>query len=140
MKFKRYLSCIVLMSCLSSGCAVYNAVVQQPIYVPEINVSTVNNKISTSGLKELIIKACTRHGWNIDSATNSVVQATLWHHGKEKTVIEIVYSRKKITINYKESFGMRHEEKATGEEIHRSYNRWVKSIEMDIRRGLAAKQ
>lgn len=136
MKLGNSLICVALMSCLLSGCAVYNSIVQQPMYVPEINVSSINNHISTKALKDIIVKSCVQHGWNIDSDTNNVIQATLMHHGKERTVIEIPYSKEKVTINYKESSGMRYEEKTQGEEIHRSYNRWVKTIEMDIRAGL----
>lgn len=79
------------------------------------------------------MEACMRRGWKIDQITGSTIQASLDHQGKEKATVDIYYSKQKIEIKYKDSVNLRYD----GAKIHRSYNRWVKTLQTDISSGIA---
>lgn len=123
--------CVTLF--LITGCGIKNSIVTKPMDSPVIMVSPINERITAAQLKNVIIQACTRHGWKIDSASGSMIQATLNHNNRETVTIEIPYSREKVEINYKSSTNMRE----SGGKIHRSYNRWVKNLDVAIRNGIA---
>lgn len=116
------------------GCGIKNSIVKKPIDSPIIQVAPINPNISNAQLKNVIIAACSKHGWAVNSATDTNVEATLNHNGKESVTIDIPYSRESVAFKYKSSNNMRYD----GTKIHRSYNRWIKNLEVGIRNGIAS--
>lgn len=133
MRFDKTFLVILSMVIALCGCSIKNSIVKKPMNTPVIMVSSVNPNISTARLKTVIIEACTRHGWAINSSTDSNIEATLNHNGKETVTVDIPFSREQVEIKYKGSTNMRYD----GSNIHRSYNRWVKNLEVNIRNGIA---
>lgn len=119
---------------LCGGCGIKNSIVKRPVDSPVILVSEINPNVSNAKLKQIIIAACSKYGWKIDSSSDSSVTATLNHMGKESVTIDIPFSNQKVEFLYKSSQNMRYD----GAKIHRSYNRWLKNLEVDIRSGIAA--
>ncbi|MCH5277110.1 MAG: hypothetical protein J1E80_04655 [Desulfovibrionaceae bacterium] len=126
--------CIALISFLCSGCAAIDTTAQRDTYIPEISVNAINNKISNDEIRKIIINACIRRKWNINIANDNIIQATLLHHGK--TVIEILYSKEEIVIRHKESSDIWDKAGESDKKTLSSYNRWVRNLEMDIRRAI----
>lgn len=133
MKYARILLPVMAMMLVLCGCGVKNSIVTKPIDTPVIQVAPINPGISTEKLKSIIIGACSKYGWMVNSATSTNVEATL-NHNRETVTIDIPYSNEKVEIIYKSSNNMRYD----GNKIHRSYNRWIKSLEVDIRNGIAS--
>lgn len=114
------------------GCGIKNSIVKRPMNSPIIQVAPINPNISNVQLKNIIIAACSKYGWVINSATDTNVVATLNHNNKESVTIDIPYSKESVAFKYKSSSNMRYD----GEKIHRSYNRWIKNLEVNIRNGI----
>lgn len=134
MQFRRMLPLLLAALFLCGGCGIKNSIVKRPMDSPVIQVSELNSRISNARLKQIIISACSRYGWKVDSSTDSSVTATLNHNAKESVTIEIPFSPQKVEFIYRSSQNMRYD----GTKIHRSYNRWLKNLEVDIRNGIAA--
>lgn len=134
MRTRNFLLLIVALSLLVCGCGIKKSIVKRPMDTPVIMVAPINPKISNEQIRQVIISACSRYGWAVNEATASNVEATLNHQGKETVTVDIPYSRDRVEIKYKSSTNMHFD----GNKIHRSYNRWVKNLEVEIRNGIAS--
>lgn len=134
MSFRKFSLAVIVMAVFLCGCGIKNSIVKRPMDTPVIMVSPLNSRISNEQIRQIIVGACSKHGWAVNNATSSNVEATLNHQGKETVTVDIPYSRDKVEIRYKSSTNMRFD----GNKIHRSYNRWVKNLEVDIRNGIAS--
>lgn len=122
-----------LAVCMICGCAIKKSIVTKPILTPEINVAALNNHITNQQVAETITKVLAPRGWRVTNRTKSVIDATL-SHNQETASISIEYSTQKIVIRYAGSTNLRYD----GTKIHRGYNRWVKTLEVDISNAISA--
>lgn len=135
MKIKTLVAVVSALLMALAGCGTKSAFVMRPIDTPvTIDVASINPQIQNEKIRKIIVEVCMRRGWKIDQSTNSMIQASLNHNGKEMATVEISYSKEKIEIRYKNSINLHYD----GTKIHRSYNRWVKTLQVDISSGIAA--
>lgn len=134
MKTRLFVLIVTMCALMAAGCGIKNAIVRKPMNTPVIQVAELNPNISSAKLKNVIVAACTKYGWRVDSSTPSSVTATLIHNTKESVTVDIAYSPAQVSINYVRSSNMREE----GGKIHRAYNRWVKNLEFEIRNQIIA--
>lgn len=104
----------------------------QPVYNAEAVAIPVKLQEGPIGNIEAIIKtAAINRGWSVSDAGPGVIKATL----KTRThvaVVDIHYTKQTYSINYVSSVDLLY----NGERIHRNYNKWVRTLENDINKGL----
>lgn len=133
MKPKMLVASVFVLLVALCGCGMKSKFVLKPIDSPiAIDVATINPNVTDAKIKQIITEVCMRRGWKIDQATDSTIQASLNHQGKEMATVDIFYSKQKIEIKYKNSINLHYD----GTKIHRSYNRWVKNLQTDISSGI----
>lgn len=129
MKPKMLVAIVFVLLLALGGCGMKSKFVLKPIDSPvTIDVASINPNVTDVKIKQIITEACMRRGWKIDQATDSTIQASLNHQGKEMATVDISYSKQRIEIKYKNSVNLHYD----GAKIHRSYNRWVKNLQTDI--------
>jgi len=118
----------IVLAIIVSGCGVrlqpvYNAdQIPVPVALQDSSSSTVANIIKTSAINR---------GWRVEDVSPNVVRATLDNRTHE-AVIDIHYSKTSYSIDYVSSKDLLY----NGTQIHRNYNRWVKTLENDINKNL----
>ena len=107
----------------------------EPVYNPEFEVSGK----SLAEIKKAIRKSVFRRNWEITKESGGSYIAQYIKTSKRsslKVVVNISYSANRVSMRYVDSEGLSYD-KAEGT-IHRTYNRWVKNLEKDIRGELGA--
>jgi len=96
-------------------------------------VTTSSGKTSnTENVRRVIILAGTRVGWQMQDAGLGHIVATIFQSG-HMAKVDINYSGNSYNILYKDSNNLSY----NGTTIHKTYNRWVKRLDRNIRSGLA---
>lgn len=90
--------------------------------------------LSRDDVKKSIMRAGGTLGWKMDDSAPGKITGTL-NVRTHTAVIEIPYSTKSYSINYKSSVNL--EDKGDGT-IHNNYNGWVKNLAKGIDAQLAA--
>ena len=129
MKIRTLLAILMFALLLGFGCA---SVRQSDMLTPNFSLSKDYPNTTHAEVRKAILEACIGRGWNVDSKTDSLIVATL-HHNKERVTVHISYSKNHVKIAYKSSVNLLHEKKNGRNLIHKSYNRWVKNLEHDIK-------
>jgi len=88
---------------------------------------------SLSEVKNAIIQAGQDRAWIMTPVSSGVIDGKLLVRDHEVQV-RIVYSTNRYEINYVDSRNM----KAADGQIHRKYGQWVRNLDIDIQRRLAA--
>ncbi|MEH6545381.1 MAG: hypothetical protein V7701_03065 [Sneathiella sp.] len=100
----------------------------QPVYnVNDMAVPVALQDASTSKIDSIIKVAVTGRGWRVEDVSPGVIKATLRQRTHE-AIVNIKYSNKAYSIDYVSSQDLLYD----GSQIHRNYNRWVKTLEQDI--------
>lgn len=81
-----------------------------------------------------IIRAGSVTGWEIVPIRPGVMTGTLVVRGKHTAVVDITYDKDTYKIIYKNSINLRH---TSDGKIHPNYNKWVATLDQNIRRELA---
>lgn len=81
-----------------------------------------------------IIRGGAMTGWEITPVRPGIMTGTLVVRGKHTAVVEITYDKTQYSIKYKNSINL--EQTADGK-IHPNYNKWVATLDANIRRELA---
>ena len=89
--------------------------------------------LSNDEVKKAIMRAGGTLGWKMDESGPGKVTGTL-NVRTHTAVVEIPYSAKSYSINYKSSTNLNEE----GGQIHNNYNGWVKNLAKGIDAQLAA--
>ncbi len=82
-------------------------------------------------IRRAIVVAATSKGWSIRDIDSENIQATL-NLRKHMAQVMIAYSTRSYSITYKDSHTLDYD----GTMIHRSYNKWVRNLEILINRQL----
>jgi hypothetical protein len=93
-----------------------------------------SDELSINEIKNSIILACEGRDWRVDNVTSSYVTAVYSKPGMSATV-QINYDATKYTIEWKNSTGSLERK---GDTIHKTYNRWVRNLQLDIDKKLNA--
>lgn len=102
--------------------------------VTDASVPNVSGKpLSNDEVRKAIMRAGTTLGWKMNAEAPGRVMATL-NVRKHSAVVEIPYSSKSYSINYKSSVNL--EDSGDGT-IHNNYNGWVKNLAKGIDAQLA---
>ncbi|MDR2075918.1 MAG: hypothetical protein LBP61_03150 [Desulfovibrio sp.] len=104
--------------------------------VPPLNFASpmpLVKKAATKDIEAAIIRAGAITNWAIVPAGPGVMTGTLHVRGKHTAIVEIAYDQKEFRITYKDSANLDY---GNGK-IHRNYNRWVATLEKNIRQELA---
>ena len=97
-------------------------------------VTTGSGKpISAEEVRKSIVRAGVTLGWKMNAETPGKVTGTL-DVRKHTAVVEIPYSAKSYSINYKSSVNL---DEADGQ-IHNNYNGWIKNLAKGIDAQLVA--
>lgn len=130
-KMKRALPLILLLSCLVillPGCR--NGVPIQDFSSPMPLVEKEPDKTIAAA----IIRAGARTGWEITPIRPGVMSGSLVVRGKHTAMVEITYNKNEYSIKYKNSVNLEH--RSDGR-IHPNYNKWVSTLNNNIRHELA---
>ncbi len=100
--------------------------------VMEIQDTPVGHELQNKQVKNAILLAASKRGWNATETKNGVIQAQLYIRSHFAEVM-ITYDEKYYSILYVKSENL----KASDGKIHRNYNRWINNLNSDIRRELA---
>lgn len=115
---------VTLLALLLTGC--FGRL--QPIYsVNDMAIPVTLQDASISKIDSIIKVAVTGRGWQVQDVSPGVIKATLRQRSHE-AVVDIKYTNKSYSIDYVSSQDLLYD----GNQIHRNYNRWVKTLEQDI--------
>ena len=119
---------VAALAVLVSGC--FGRV--QPVYNAEANPIPVKlQETSMENIGNIIQTAAINRGWVVSEVSPGKMKATL-HNRTHVAVIEITYSKKDYSINYVSSVDLLYD----GSKIHRSYNKWVRTLQNDINKNM----
>lgn len=122
------LAVVAVLAVMLSGCfgrvqPVYNAEANPiPVKLQETSVENIGNIIQTSAINR---------GWTVSDVSPGKMKATL-HSRTHVAVIEITYSKSDYSINYVSSVDLLYD----GANIHRNYNKWIRTLQNDINKNL----
>jgi 1-acyl-sn-glycerol-3-phosphate acyltransferase len=105
--------------------------------VPIVNHSSpipLVQNVSDKQIAEAIIRAGAKTGWEITPTKDKTLFGTLHVRGKHRADVIISYNEKTYSITYKDSDNLDYE----GGNIHPNYNKWVSTLDANIRNELAA--
>ena len=103
--------------------------------VTDAPVSSVSGKtLSTDEVKKAILRAGGTLGWQMNADTPGKITGKVNVRNKHQAVVEIPYSSKSYSINYKSSANL---DESDGQ-IHNNYNTWVQNLAKGINAQLAA--
>lgn len=101
--------------------------------VTDAPVPSVSGKaLSSDEVRKAIVRAGTTLGWQMNANAPGKITGTL-NVRKHTAVVEIPYSSRSYSINYKSSVNLNEEEG----QIHNNYNGWVKNLARSIDANLA---
>ena len=104
--------------------------------VPLMNLASpmpLVKKTANKDIEAAIIRAGALTNWSVVPAGPGAMTGTLHVRGKHTAVVDIAYDQKEFRITYKDSDNLNYDDG----KIHRSYNRWVATLEKNIRRELS---
>lgn len=106
-----------------------------PIYnVQETRVATASGKTpSSEEVRSAILGAGAALGWQMKDARPGVLEGRLALR-THVAVVEIPYSPRAYSINYKSSTGL----DESGGNIHKNYNGWIQNLERGINARVSA--
>jgi hypothetical protein len=90
----------------------------------------------TKAIESAIESTLARRHWTVKEHAGQRYVANLAERGHTAT-IAIAYDAQSARIDYLESTNLLYEKGPDGEQIHRSYNSWVKNLADDIKAGVA---
>lgn len=100
------------------------------------NRNTLDQKSSMQQVEDAIQQGALRKSWTIKKEKEGLLSATLnVRGGKHIAIVSIAYDTKGYSINYKESHGLDYD--ASANTIHKSYNKWIATLEKNINYELA---
>lgn len=134
MQFATFFSVLALLSISPAALAGKD----EPIYVPDpINVP---NGKSAEDVKQVIRKALFKRGWDIKEVGAGNIEGTYTksgrHGARHTATVGFRFDSKTIRMEYRDSQDLDYN-KADGT-IHKTYNRWVRNIEKDVRSALGS--
>lgn len=94
--------------------------------------SASGKALSSDEVRKAIMRAGTTLGWQMNAGAPGKITGTL-NVRKHTAVVEIPYSSRSYSINYKSSVNLNEEEG----QIHNNYNGWVKNLAKSIDANLA---
>lgn len=94
--------------------------------------SASGKALGSDEVRKAIVRAGTTLGWQMNANAPGKVTGTL-NVRKHTAVVEIPYSSRSYSINYKSSVNLNEEEG----QIHNNYNGWVKNLARGIDANLA---
>ena len=101
--------------------------------VTDAPVSSASGKpLSSDDVRKAIMRAGTTLGWQMNANAPGKITGTL-NVRKHTAVVEIPYSPRSYSINYRSSVNLNEEEG----QIHNNYNGWVKNLAKAIDANLA---
>ncbi|WP_339630776.1 hypothetical protein [uncultured Sneathiella sp.] len=119
---------VAALAVLLSGC--FGRV--QPIYNAEANPVPVKlQETSLDNIGTIIQTSAINRGWVISDAQPGKMKATL-HNRTHVAVVEISYTKTSYSINYVSSVDLLYD----GANIHRSYNKWIRTLQNDINKNM----
>lgn len=102
--------------------------------VTDSPVPTASGKpLASDEVRKAILRAGGTLGWKMNGDAPGKITGTL-NIRAHTAVVEIPYSSKSYSINYKSSVNLNEE----GGQIHNNYNGWVKNLDKAIQAQLAA--
>lgn len=130
---KRYLKILtmgiaLIATLLLVGCGTV------PVYnISDAPVEVDATNYSAKDVKKAIIKAGMELGWRIKEREPGELVGKL-HVRKHMATVKIPYSKSGYSIIYTESTGLKYN--AEKDEIHKSYNKWIRNLDQKIQMNL----
>ena len=97
-----------------------------------------SGKVTPEQVKEAIATAARGRGWTPKEAGPGKLTATILVRGEYRVNVDIPYSADAFSVKYVSSENLGYEMTKKGPEIHRNYNKWVKTLVTDIQMKLSA--
>lgn len=104
---------------------------QQPVDTPSIELPP-GQAISERQIEQAILSALGTYRWHVGQVQPGHVQAEILVRDRHQAAISIEYSLRNVLIRYRSSNGLDYR----NGNIHRTYNRWVKYLKLEIERQL----
>jgi hypothetical protein len=102
--------------------------------VQDVPVATADGKTpSSSAVRGAIVQAATGLGWVVTDVRPGVIGGRLALRGHE-AVVEIPYSEKSYSIQYKSSTNLNESDG----NIHKNYNGWIQNLQREINAKVSA--
>ena len=99
--------------------------------------ATAQKKLTKKQMHDAIYRACVARNWTPRDAGPDTIEAELTVRGKHHVVVSIPYTADHYDIRYKDSRNMNYRVNADGTyTIHPNYNKWVSTLNHDIRKQL----
>lgn len=83
-----------------------------------------------------IIRAAERREWRVIADRPGLVMLEFRHGTKCGATISVNYSPSRFRISYVKSFGLDYKKSGGSQTISRRYNRWISTLEKEIRKAL----
>ena len=99
--------------------------------VMDIKDSPLNEDMQKVGVEKAITKVLRRRGWRVDKKEKGAIQATV-HVRSHKATVLIKYTKSTYSLTYVDSVNLKYD--ASNGTIHRSYNKWVNTLDRDLQR------
>jgi hypothetical protein len=90
-------------------------------------------KENDKNIASAIIRAGAMTGWEIVPVRPGLMTGTLAVRGKHTAVVDIAYDKQEYKITYRSSSGLKYD----NGRIHPQYNKWVTTLDNNIRREIA---
>lgn len=94
------------------------------------NSNFFSANVAKSKIERAIKNGATNKGWQTRKIKNGLIQANILVRSKYYVSVNIDYTAKGYTINYNKSRNLKYNPQTN--EIHRSYNKWVKILQDNI--------
>lgn len=117
-----------------------------PIATP-VSPIPFGETLSDKDIAAAIVRAGALTGWVIRPVQPGLMDGRLEVRGKHHVVVEIAYTQQEYAIRYKDSAGMEYQANSDikgrngkayeGSSIHPNYNKWVATLDRNIRLELA---
>ncbi|MBP3439444.1 MAG: hypothetical protein J6K46_09040 [Sutterella sp.] len=128
---KKFLAACALGVMLSAGSLPVSAA--DLLVLPPTVITAVH---SAQDVRSAIHQAARHYKWKVVSDLPGLVVLEYRRGDKLGVTINVSYTPKKFSIAYVKSFGLGYEKAEGRETIHRKYNKWITTLEKEIRRAL----
>ncbi|MBY8974886.1 hypothetical protein KHP62_03635 [Rhodobacteraceae bacterium NNCM2] len=88
-------------------------------------------KLTLEDYSKAIVLAGSKRGWTFNSIAPNHLEGTLNVRGKHHVDVDIVFDTNTYSITYRDSRGLEYD--AATDTIHPNYNKWVNTLDQDIR-------
>lgn len=99
------------------------------------NSGTIDNKASLKQVEQAIKKGAMRKNWSTKKIKTGQLEARVNVRGRHVAMVTIDYNRTGYKITYKDSQNLKYN--AEKQTIHKSYNKWIATLERNINYELA---